>query len=146
MPHKIKLAPARSSGLRPRSARDKVSLLTILVYVGVGIVGVAATFALQRHWQRIRELNWSSATGTILDVQPGLPVGYGSTYRPGALYTVKVLVHVSLGGVEQERWIELRQHRQSRTEIQVDAQRWRGATCIVRWNSADISQIDAEVS
>jgi hypothetical protein len=121
-------------------------LLTILAYAGVALVGVAGIFALQQHWGRIRELNWSSATGTILDVQPGLPVGYGSTYRPDALYTVKVLVHVSLGGVEQERWIDLRQQHQSRIEIRVDAQRWRGATCVVRWNPEDTGQIDAEVS
>jgi hypothetical protein len=146
MPHKIKLAPLPYTGLRPSSPGDRRSLASIVFYMVGSIAVVAALFALQRHWQQVRELTWTSATGKILDVQPDTLMSHGATYHPENLYTVKVLISVPINGTEQQRWISLRRSPVPIAEIQLEAQRWKGAICIVRWNPTDNSQIDAEVS
>jgi hypothetical protein len=94
----------------------------------------------------VREVTWSSATGTILDARPDLlaPVVYG---RPAGLaYRVQVLVNFRLDGAPQQRWITASKSFESPQAIQSDAQRWKGAHCTIRWNPSNINQIDAEVS
>lgn len=146
MPHKIKLAPEHYTGIRPRNRSDFASLAKACFYAAMAVGAVVALWVLQQHWQQVRELTWQSATGTIVDVQPDALTSYGSAYRPGPLYRIRVQVSFPFNGARQLRWITLRKSPETVAGIQLDAQRWRRASCVVRWNPNNSNQIDAEVS
>ncbi len=146
MPHIIKPAAEHYTGLKPANSSERHSLLKLCVYAILTVAAVIGLRVLQEHWQRVREVTWSSAPGTILEVRPDLSaeVVYG---RPAGLaYRVQVLVNFRLDGAPQQRWITVRKSFESPQAIQSDAQRWKGAHCTVRWNPSNINQIDAEVS
>jgi hypothetical protein len=146
MPHKIKSGAEHYTGLKPANRRDQRSLLKLCLYAILAIAAVIGLRVLQQHWQQVRELTWSSATGTILDARrdPSQPVSFG--YNSNMLYRTQVLVSFSLDGSPQQRWITLRKSFESPEAIRFDAQRWKGAQCTVRWNPSNPNQIDAEVA
>ncbi len=84
--------------------------------------------------------------GTIEEVRPEMATPIGSRYDSAAAFKVQVLVRFPMAGSMQERWIELRKSSESAVSIEVDAKRWKGASCIVRWNPSNPNQIDADVS
>lgn len=146
MPHKIKIAPSHYTGLKPANRDEQRSLLTVSLYAILAVATVLSLRIIQQHWQQVRELTWSSATGTILEARPDslASVVYGR--NPGPVYRVQVLVTFAINGVPQQRWITLRKSFESPEAIQFDAQRWKGAQCTVRWNPSNLNQIDADIS
>ena len=146
MPHTIKPAPAHYTGLSPATPRERRTLLKLCLYAALSLTAVIGLRILQQHWQQVRELTWTTATGTIQDVQPDLATDTGTRYGGVRLYTAKVLVNFPLAGVSTQRWIALRQMPTTVSEIQLKAQRWKGATVTVRWNPKNPDQIEAEVS
>ena len=145
MPHKIKLAE-HYTGLKPANRSEQRSLLKLCLYAILAISAVIGLRILQQHWQQVRELTWSSATGTVLDARPDLSASVSFGYNPKLAYRTQILVSFTLNGAPQQRWITLRKSFESPEAIQFDAQRWKGAQCTVRWNPSNPNQIDAEVT
>ena len=145
MPHKLKSAPARYEGLRPRSMADRRSVVRIVVY-GLLAVGLVFGFRLlQSHWQEQREHHWSAASAIVLDVRPVLVTQSGSAYGR-MLYNTQVLVSFESPQGALQRWVTLRKLPATMETVQQQTIRWKGTRCIVRWNPADHNQIDAEIS
>ncbi len=143
MPHTIKSARPQHTGLIPATKSDRRALLNIVGYIVMSVFAVFGLWLLQEHWYRIRELTWSSAPGTLEDVRPVLALQGFS--RGGLFYRIVVLVNYQTQSGQRESWISLRQAPQTLTENQLNAQRWKGATCTVRWSPSDSSKIDADI-
>jgi hypothetical protein len=146
MPHKIKLATSHYSGLKPSNRDEQRSLLKVCLYAILAIAAVLSLRVLQQHWQQVRELTWSSATDTILDVRPDPSASVVFGYNAKSAYRTQILVSFTLNGAPQKRWITLRKSFESPEAIEFDAQRWKGAQCTVRWNPSNPNQIDADIS
>ena len=146
MPRKIKLAANHYTGLSPENPREQRTLLKLCIYAALILTAAVGLRILQQHWQQVRELTWATTTGTIQDVRPDVATETGTQYGGVRLYTAKVLVTFPLAGGTTQRWIAIRQMPMSLAEIQLKGQRWKGATCTVRWNPKNPNQIDAEVS
>ena len=126
MPHKIHPEVEHYTGLKPVNARERRSLAKVCLYAVLAIASVFGLREVQQHWQHMREMTWSSATGTIVDARPDPATATGSRYDSAAAFKVQVLVRFSMAGSMQERWIELRKGSESAAEIQLNAQRWKG--------------------
>lgn len=146
MPHKIKLAPEHFTGIRPQSRSDMRSLVSLCLSALGAVAAVFALWMLQQHWQQVRELTWSSANGTIEDIRSVPTSEVDSQFGGAMLYQVQVLVRFPFGSSSAERWVTVRHAPESLSQLQGQMQRWKGASCIVRWNPSNPDQIDAEVS
>jgi len=92
------------------------------------------------------EQNWNSATAIIEDVRPK-EVTKVDTSRGGAmLYQVEILVRYKSSGADERRWIAVEQLPEVLSEAELQAFRWKGKQCIVRWKSSDPNHVIAEVS
>ena len=141
MPEKEAIA-----GLRPKNRKDQKQLLTIGIYLVIAVAVVAAIFVIKhRHLEEI-EQNWQVATALIEDVR-FKEISRVESQRGGAmLYDVEVLVNYTSAGVEQKRWIRVEQLPEVLSEAQLQAFRWKGKQCFIRWNIAQPDQIIAEVN
>ncbi len=145
MPHTLKFAPERYTGLRPTNRAERRSLVKIIALVAFAIVIVAGLWLLQGHWQRVRELTWSSARGTIEDVRPVLAGDAGQTRGGEMVYRIEVLAKYAVENSQQEHWISVSQGPFSLEGAKFEAFRWKGRPCIVRWNPSDPKEIVVEL-
>ena len=145
MPHTIKLAPAGYTGLRPRNASERRSLVKICVLVLFAVAAAVGLWIVQQHWRSVREVTWRSADGVIEDVRPVLAARVDSARGGAMLYRVEVLTRYAEGGVEQRRWIAVSQRPEGVVAARCDVFRWRGRKCRVRWNPRDAGQAVVEI-
>jgi hypothetical protein len=132
--------------LRPRSVRDRHRIRVVSGYLALIAIFIAAAFFFKHKHREDLEQNWNSATATIEDVRPK-EVAQINTSRGGAmLYQVEVLVMYKSDGLDQRRWIAVEQLPEVLSEAQLQAFRWKGKQCIVRWKPSDPSKVIAEVS
>jgi hypothetical protein len=145
MPHTIKLAPERYSGLRPANPVERRSLLKVCALTTSVVAFAIGLWLLQQHWRQVRELTWKSADGLVEDARPVL-VAENATLRGGAmLYRVEVLAQYRVDGVDRERWIAVSQRPEALGDAQFQAFQWKGSKCVVRWNPADGGQAAVEI-
>jgi hypothetical protein len=141
MPEKEALAE-----LRPKNRKDQKRLLTIGGYLLIAIAVVTAIFVIKHRHREEIEQNWQVATALIEDVR-FKEISRVESQRGGAmLYDVEVLVNYTSAGVEQRRWIRVEQLPEVLSEAQLQAFRWKGKQCFVRWNISRPDQIIADVN
>jgi hypothetical protein len=132
--------------LRPRSDRDWHRIRVIGGYLALIAIFIAAVLFFKNRRREDREQNWNAATAIIEDVRPK-EVAQIDTSRGGAmLYQVEILVRYKADGTDQRRWIAVEQLPEVLSEAELQAFRWKGKQCIVRWKPSDPSKVFAEVS
>jgi hypothetical protein len=132
--------------IRPRSVRDWHRIRVVGGYLALIAIFVATVFFFKHKRRDDLEQNWNSAIATIEDVRPK-EVAPINTARGGAmLYQVEVLVKYKSDELDQRRWIAVEQLPEVLSEAELQAFRWKGKQCIVRWKPSDPNKIIAEVS
>jgi hypothetical protein len=132
--------------LRPRRASEWHQVQVICGYLALIAVFITVIFFFKSRHRADMEQNWQSAIATIEDVQPKL-VAQVNTARGGAmLYESVILAKYSADGAVQKRWITVEQQPESLGDVQLQAFRWKGKQCVVRWRPSDRSQVIAEIS
>jgi len=132
--------------LRPKNRKDQKRLLTIGVYLSIAAAVVTAIFVIKHRHREEVEQNWQVATAMIEDVR-FKEISRVESPRGGAmLYDVEVLANYTSAGVEQKRWIRVEQLPEVLSEAQLQAFRWKGQQCFVRWPVSQPEQILAEVN
>ena len=131
--------------IRPRNVADWRALLAIpgcLALAGLCVVGL---LYLKDRVQEDRERNWDSAIAMIEDVRTKPAMQVESRRGGGMLYGVQVLAKYSAGDKTEERWITVEQTPRGLGEAQLEAFRWKGKTCFVRWKPSNPEVVIAEV-
>jgi hypothetical protein len=132
--------------LRPRSRRDWHQIRVFGCYLAVIATFLAAAlFFKHKHVEDMKQ-NWNNATAIIEDVRPQVAAKIESQRGGAMLYQVAVLVKYKALGVDQERWITVQQQLESLSDAQLQAFRWKGKQCIVRWKPTDPGNVVVEVS
>lgn len=132
--------------IRPNGRRDW-HVIRILSGYFVLIAIFFATAFFMRHKQREEmEQGWEGATAVIEEVRPTAAVLVNTNRGGGMLYEVAILAKYTADGVDQERWITVQQQLETLDEAQLQAFRWRGKQCIIRWKPSDPSKVIAELS
>jgi hypothetical protein len=132
--------------IRPSGGRDWHQLQVLGGYLAAIALCVAAIFYLKHLHREDLEQNWSSSTAIIEDVRPE-QIGVVDSKAGGAiLYRVAVLVKYKSDSGGQERWISVDQRPESLPAAKLQAFRWKGSQCIVRWKPSDPTKVIVEVS
>jgi hypothetical protein len=132
--------------LRPHEDRDRHQLRVLGGYVALIAIFVSTIFYLKQRHRENLDKNWVSALAVIEDVryeQMGL---LDTPVNGGILYRVAVLVKYRSNGIDQERWITVDQRPTSLDGAKLQALRWKGKECTVRWKPSDRNKVIAEVS
>jgi hypothetical protein len=132
--------------LRPKN-RNEWRQLMILSGCFILIIVFVATllFLRQRHRHDI-EANWESSIATIEDVRVQ-ELGLFESSRGGTmLYNVQVFAKYDVNGTTHERWITVQQRPVNGAWARLQASRWKGQTCFVRWKPSSPDQVVADVS
>jgi len=132
--------------IRPRGNRDRHQLRVLGGYLALIAICIAAIFYLKHRHREDLEQNWMSATAVIEDVRPEQMGIIDSPVRGDILYRVAVLVRYKSDSGDQERWITIDQSPMSLEGAKLQAFRWKGKQCIVRWQPSDPTKVIAEVS
>jgi hypothetical protein len=141
MPDKEELAR-----IRPKGSRDWHVIRILSGYLAF-IAIFFATALFMRHKQREEmEQSWESATAVIEEVRPTVAAVVNTSRGGGMLYEVAILAKYTVDGVDQERWIKVQQQLESLGDAQLQAFRWKGKQCIIRWKPSDPNKVIAEVS
>jgi hypothetical protein len=98
-----------------------------------------------RHREEL-ESNWVCAVAFIEDVHHEQAGVIDSRMGGIILYKVTILVKYRSDGSEQERWITVDQSPTSLDGAKLQAFRWKGKQCTVRWRPSDPTKVIAEVS
>jgi hypothetical protein len=132
--------------LRPKKRSDWRSLMILSGCFILAVVVIATfLFLKQRHRQNI-EANWASSIATIEDVRVQ-QVGLVESNRGGTmLYNVQMFVKYNVDGAAHERWITVQQRPVNGEWARLQASRWKGQTCFVRWKPNSPDQVIADVS
>jgi hypothetical protein len=132
--------------IRPSDKRDRHQLWVLSGYVALLVMLVALIFYLKHRHREDLEQNWVSATAVIVDVRPE-QIGVIDTPAQGRIfYRVAILVKYQSSGKDEERWITVDQRPTSLGGAKLQAFRWKGHQCIVRWKPSDPNKVIAEVS
>jgi uncharacterized protein DUF3592 len=132
--------------LRPKNDHDWHQIRVLGGYLALIAIFVAAIFFFKHRHREDLENNWMSTVAVIEDVRPE-QIGVIDTPISGAiLYQVTILVKYKLDGGNQERWITVDQRPVSLSGAMLQAFRWKGKQCTVRWKPSNPSKVLAEVS
>jgi hypothetical protein len=132
--------------LRPAGRSDWHQIRVVSAYIAVVAMIVATTLFIKHIHRETIEQNWKCATATIEDVRPKV-TEYINGERGGViLYEVSILARYVSNGAMHEQWITVEQPPVTRAEAELEAYRWKGQQCVVRWNSSEPGQMIAEVS
>jgi hypothetical protein len=132
--------------LRPRSDRDWHRIRVLSGYLALIAIFFAAAFVFRHKQREEMEQSWKSAIAIIEDVRPTAVAIVDTRRGVGMLYEVAILAKFTSDGVDQERWITVQQQLEPLGDAQLQALRWKGKQCIVRWKPSDPSKVIAEVS
>jgi hypothetical protein len=132
--------------LRPHGDQDWHQLRVLGGYVALIAIFICTNFYLKHRHREDLDNNWVSALAVIEDVRYE-QMGILDTKIGGViLYRVAVLVKYQSDGVDQERWITVDQRPTSLVGAKLQAFRWKGKECTVRWKPSDKNHVIAEVS
>jgi hypothetical protein len=132
--------------LRPNGRRDWHQLRVVSGYVALIAIFIAASFYLRHRHREELESNWVSAVAFIEDVHHEQAGVIDSRMGGIILYKVTILVKYRSDGSEHERWITVDQSLTSLADAKLQAFRWKGKQCTVRWRPSDPTKVIAEVS
>jgi hypothetical protein len=132
--------------LRPRNDQNWHQVRVLIGYLALIAIFISAAVVFKHKRREDMEQNWKSATAIIEDVRPKAMTVMESERGGGMLYEVAVLAKYSSDGVDQERWITVQQQLETLSDAKLQAFRWKGKQCIVRWKPSDPSKIFATVS
>jgi hypothetical protein len=133
--------------LRPSSRTERRQLRVVGGYLALAVVVVAGIFFLKQKHRGDLDQNWKSATAVIEDVRPKLIEQVNSARGGTMLYEVAVLARYrSDDGEDRRRWITVEQQPKTLAEVELQAFRWKGQQCVVRWKPSRPDQVIAEVS
>jgi hypothetical protein len=130
----------------PKNGRDRRSLFVILGYFLLAIACAMCLLYLKQRHADERERNWTTVTATIEDVRPSASTRANSQGGGAMFYEVEIFVHYSIHGEMHERWVTVPQPPKLLAEAQLQAFRWKGKMCALRWRPSDPNSIYAEVS
>jgi hypothetical protein len=134
------------AALRPKNRKDQKRLLTFGIYLLIAVAGVTVIFVMKHRHREEIEQSWQVSTALIEDVR-FKEISRAETARGGAmLYDVEVLANYTSAGTGQKRWIRVEQRPEVLSEAQLQAFRWKGKQCFVRWNISRPDQIIADVN
>ena len=83
---------------------------------------------------------------TIEDVQPQIVEQVNGVKGGVMLYEVAILASYRSDEGEQRRWITVNQQPETLDEAELQAFRWKGQQCVVRWKLLQPDQVIVEVS
>jgi hypothetical protein len=132
--------------LRPNGDRDWHQLRVLSGYLALIAMFIAAVFYLQHRHREDLENNWVSAVAFIEDVRHEQAGAIDSRMGGIIFYRVAILVKYKSDGSDQERWITVDQRPTSLAGAKLQAFRWKGKRCLVRWKPSDSNKVIAEVS
>jgi len=132
--------------LRPNGRRDWHQLRVLSGYVALIAIFIAASFYLRHRHREEMESNWVSAAAFIEDVHHEQAGVIDNRMGGIILYKVTILVKYRSDGSEHEQWITVDQRPTSLADAKLQAFRWKGKQCTVRWRPSDPTKVIAEVS
>jgi hypothetical protein len=132
--------------LRPRSVRDWHGIRVLGGYLALIAIFFTAAFFFRHKQHEEIEQSCKSATAIIEDVRPTAVATVDTRRGGGMLYEVAILARYSADGTEQQRWITVQQQLEPLGDAQLQAFRWKGKQCTVRWKPSDPNKVIAEVS
>ena len=132
--------------VRPKKRSDWHQIRVLCGYLSLIVLFIAAIFFLKYSHRKDLEQNWESASAIIEDVRPKVVANINSVRGGAMLYEVSVLVSYDLQGTHRERWVTVEQQPKSFAEAELQAFRWKGKQCVVRWKLSNPDQVTAEVS
>jgi hypothetical protein len=133
--------------IRPNDERDWHQLHVLGGgYLAAIVICITAIFYLKHKNREDLEHNWIRATALIENVRPKQIGVIDTPIRGAILYRVTVLVKYRSDNGDQERWITVDQRPESLAGAKLQAFRWKGKPCIVRWKPSHPSKVIAEVS
>jgi hypothetical protein len=134
------------SKLRPVSGRQRHQLRVICGYVALIAAFVALIFFVKERNRADLEKNWTRADAVIVDVRTREAARVNTSRGGAMLYDVEILAKYRVDGSDQERWIIVEQQPEGLPYAQLQAFRWKGKQCVVRWKPSEPDRIFAEVS
>jgi hypothetical protein len=132
--------------IHPGNKRDHHQLWVLSGYLALLVVLIALIFYLKHRHRQDLEQNWVRATAVIVDVRPEQIGVIDTPVQGGILYRVAILVKYQSSGKDEQRWITVDQRPTSLVGAKLQAFRWKGQQCIVRWKPSDPNKVIAEVS
>jgi len=131
--------------LRPVNGGDWHQIRVVSGYLVLAVIAVAVIFFLKHRHREDVEKYWKCATASIEDVRPKLVERVESARGGAMLYEVSILAKYISDGAEHEQWIVVEQPPVSLAEAELQAFRWKGQRCVVRWKAAAPEELIAEV-
>jgi hypothetical protein len=132
--------------LRPSNPRAWHQIRLIGSYLLVILLFTTTVFFFKNKHRDDLDRNWSSATALIEDVR-SQSIEQVESVRGGAmLYEVVVLAKYNSDGSDRERWITVDQRPVPLAEAELQAFRWKGKQCVVRWKASKPDRVIAEIS
>jgi hypothetical protein len=132
--------------LRPNDDRDRHRLRVLSGYLAMIAIFIAAVFYSQHRHREDLDRNWASAEAFIEDVRYEQASVVDSRTGGLILYRVAILVKYKSDDGDHERWITVDQRPASLAGAKLQAFRWKGKQCTVRWKPSDPNAVIAEVS
>lgn len=132
--------------IHPNGRRDWHVIRILSGYLAFIAIFFATAFFIRHKQREEMEQSWESATAVIGEVRPTAVALVNSSRGGGMLYEVAILAKYTVDGVDQERWIKVQQQLESFGDAQLQAFRWKGKQCIVRWKPSDPNKVIAEVN
>jgi hypothetical protein len=132
--------------LRPHSVHDWHRLRVLGGYLALIAIFIVAVFYSQHRHRADLDRNWASADAFIEDVRYEQAGVVDSRTGGMILYRVEILVKYKSNDEDHERWITVDQRLASLAGVKLQAFRWKGKQCVVRWEPSDPNKVIAEVS
>jgi hypothetical protein len=132
--------------LLPKNRSDWSQIRKLCGVLTLVVIFIVTIFYIKDRRREDMDRHWQTAIAIIEDVRQR-PVSRSESARGGAmLYDVEILVRYNSNGTELKRWIRVEQRPEVLAEAELQAFRWKGKQCFVRWKSSDPSWVIAEVS
>ena len=132
--------------LTPKSERDWHQVRVLCGYALLMALFIATAFFFKYRQRVDIEQTWESATALIEDVRMKPSVWVDSRVGGAMLYEVAILAKYRVGDNIEERWITVQQMPKLLSDAELEAFRWKGKQCVLRWKRSNPSYVIAEVS
>jgi hypothetical protein len=132
--------------LRPKSRSDWKGIEVICGCVVLAFAVVVAISFFKHRQQEDIERTWQSAPATIDDARPVIASRVESVRGGAMLYQLEVLASYNAEGAARRRWIRVGRQPELLADAQLQAFRWKGRHCLVRWKPSHPEQVIVEAN